>query len=494
MKKGLLLCQLLLPFILFMNFCEVDAKEFIILSIGEQKILQASNLRRVVGGNKNIVEIIAIPSIDQVHLTGKKNGSTDFTIWENNNKQRTISVKVILPNLDLMEKEIRQRLKNNNINGVKIKKSSRDNLILFGTIKNRKSFQKFSRIVGSYEKSMLINDVEVSSDLINVLIKNLQKELRTADINNVSVNLIENNLFLEGEVKSDFIKNKALKIAYSYIKHFDNITIQNFITVGVSLDKMVIISVDFVELDKATGSHLGLKWGESGLLPIVASTTGSGGFGAGTADSGGFAGLYKITGGEYLVTLNALKNSSRARILDRPKLICRSGDTAQFHSGETIALAIKTDDTASVEYKKIGVLLNIKPVVDRYNNIKTTIEIENSTIGDAVEGNMNFPTSRVETTINLKNLQTIVLSGLESKKNAKEVIKFPLLGDIPIIGELFKSRLFSNKNKELMVFLTPEVVIPKQDFDIADDHSANENHALEIFNNKKEKMKFSILD
>jgi len=482
---------LLFVFILMSHFAQ--SKEIVILSIGEQKIIQSDQLNRVVGGNKNIVEIIAIPSLHQVHLTGKKSGNTDFTIWEKGNTQRTISVQVILPDLNLMANEIKQRLQNGKINGIKIKKSSRNKLILFGNLNKKNDFKHFSNIIDSYEKNLIINDVEISNELIKLIIDRIKKEFNKTGIN-VSVSLIDNNnLFLEGEVESKFIKEKAFQIASSHISNFDIIKLKNFITIGISLDKMILISVDFVELDKATGSQLGLKWGKSGLLPIVMSGSGTGGFGS-AVDNSNFAGMYKITGGEYLTTLNALKTNSRARILDRPRLLCRSHEKAEFHSGDTIAISIKTNDSASIEYKKIGTILRIEPIVDNYNNIKVIVEVENSTIGDAVEGNMNFPTSRVSTTVNLKSNQTIVLSGLESKKNSKEVIKFPLLGDIPIIGELFKSRLFSNKNKELLIFLTPEVVIPKHNFQITEDNSNYANPAIEMFNKKKDKLKFSIMD
>ena len=93
--------------------------------------------------------------------------------------------------------------------------------------------------------------------------------------------------------------------------------------------------------------------------------------------------------------------------------------------------------SSTVEYKKYGLILNISPVIDNYDNIATSIEVENSNIADFVDGIPNFQTSRVKTSINISNNQTIALSGLVSNTHSKSVDKVPGLGSIPILGELF---------------------------------------------------------
>jgi pilus assembly protein CpaC len=125
-----------------------------------------------------------------------------------------------------------------------------------------------------------------------------------------------------------------------------------------------------------------------------------------------------------------------------------------------VAIPLITADTSTAEYKEYGIRLNIEPVVDKTNNIATLIEVENSRLAGFVEGLPNFTTSRVNTSINVKSGQMIVLSGLVSSENSKGVDKIPGLGDIPIIGELFKSRSFRDAKTELVIFVTPEVIEP----------------------------------
>src|SRR5690606_1918687 len=101
-----------------------------------------------------------------------------------------------------------------------------------------------------------------------------------------------------------------------------------------------------------------------------------------------------------------------------------------------------TQNTAQVEYKEYGVRLRIVPSADANGTIKTRILTEVSQIDNsvAVNGFPGFLTRRVDTQVTVKDGETIVLSGLVQASDGKDVTKMPILGHIPIIGELFKSR------------------------------------------------------
>ena len=154
-----------------------------------------------------------------------------------------------------------------------------------------------------------------------------------------------------------------------------------------------------------------------------------------------------------------------------------------------MAIPLITADTSTTEYKEYGIRLNIEPVVDKMNNIATVIEVENSRLAGFVEGRPNFTTSRVNTSINVKNGQMIVLSGLVSNENAKGVDKVPGLGDIPIIGELFKSRSFRDAKTELVIFVTPEVIEAE---DVKGKHIAEE--MKQKYKGQESEFHFHIMD
>jgi pilus assembly protein CpaC len=115
--------------------------------------------------------------------------------------------------------------------------------------------------------------------------------------------------------------------------------------------------------------------------------------------------------------------------------------------------------------------------------------VENSQISDFVDGNPNFQTSRVNTAINLNSGETLVLSGLVSSTNAKAVDKLPVLGDVPILGELFKSRRFQKDESELLIFVTPRVTGAG-----AEDQLRMVENMRQKADAETENLKFSILD
>lgn len=98
-------------------------------------------------------------------------------------------------------------------------------------------------------------------------------------------------------------------------------------------------------------------------------------------------------------------------------------------------------------------------------------------------------TRRTESVINVKNNETIVISGLVNSEMSKIVNKFPLLGDIPILGELFKSRDFKDDKTELVIFVTPVVVYPGQE-----EHDTQLNRGLEMAEEATKLEAFYILD
>ena len=159
-------------------------------------------------------------------------------------------------------------------------------------------------------------------------------------------------------------------------------------------------------------------------------------------------------------------------------------------AGGEVAIPLITQDTSKVEYKPYGILLNIEPVIDKENNIATQIEVEQSSIQLSDSGGFpSFNKSKVKTFINVKSGETIVLSGLLSNESTKAVQKVPGLGNLPIIGELFKSRAFADKNTELVVFVTPEVITSDSDKD-----KDQIKKMKKKYDNAEDDLKFKLMD
>ncbi|WNH45205.1 MULTISPECIES: type II and III secretion system protein family protein [Xanthomonas] len=161
--------------------------------------------------------------------------------------------------------------------------------------------------------------------------------------------------------------------------------------------------------------------------------------------------------------INLLMSRGKAWVLAQPKLSAKSGSNATFLVGGEVPIVVPSIlGQTQIEYKEYGIRLNINPSVNSSNQVNTSIMAEVSRIDPSVsvQGVPGFLTRRVETEINVDAGQTIVISGLLDREASKAVDKLPLLGDIPILGKLFRSDGFRGNKTELVIFVTPRIVSP----------------------------------
>ncbi|MBI3018656.1 MAG: hypothetical protein HYY61_02040 [Deltaproteobacteria bacterium] len=113
----------------------------------------------------------------------------------------------------------------------------------------------------------------------------------------------------------------------------------------------------------------------------------------------------------------------------------------------------------SVQWKPYGISLDIQPLADPFHQIATTLKIEVSTLNTAqsVEGIPGLLTRRLQTAVNVPSGETIVLSGLIHQEQGQDIQRVPAISSLPILGELFQSKHFQNKETELMIFVTPSI-------------------------------------
>jgi pilus assembly protein CpaC len=147
-------------------------------------------------------------------------------------------------------------------------------------------------------------------------------------------------------------------------------------------------------------------------------------------------------------------------------LSARSGGKAEFLAGGEIPVVTSSISGTDVEYKEFGIILNISPIVDDENNILATINTEVSAVdlSNAVGGVPAFITRKTTTDVSMDDGETLILSGLVDRSVGESIEKFPLLGDIPILGALFRSTDWNNDLSELVIFVTPTVFDAKSQF------------------------------
>ena len=230
----------------------------------------------------------------------------------------------------------------------------------------------------------------------------------------------------------------------------------------------VYIEAIIAELSDDKARELGVQWRTSqpgkGIGASFFASRAEPGIAIGT---GGFN-LGYFSSGSLRVLLNALATDSDTNILSTPSLLTMDNEEASIHVGENVPFVTgsytsttddSTDPFQTVERHDVGIKLNVIPQINEGDTIKLKIEQEVSRVVDneLVDG-LTTSKRTIETTILVDDKQTIVLGGLIRDDLTESVSKVPLLGDIPLLGNLFKSTTSTLVKRNLMVFLRPEII------------------------------------
>ncbi|MCL1925975.1 MAG: pilus assembly protein N-terminal domain-containing protein [Syntrophorhabdaceae bacterium] len=263
------------------------------------------------------------------------------------------------------------------------------------------------------------------------------------------------------------------KILEGFVKEYPSVHLR--VTLPEEKKTMLQYDLKIIELSQGESALLGVRWPDATAMKTSASRTNSS------------KGVISV-GTDFETTLNLLLANGKARILTNPKLSCESGEEAAFLAGGEIPIVINTPETRRVEWKTYGIILRINPSIAHGGKVRTKVLAEVSSV-DHASGTFDVPgllIRRVSTHFSSSPGETVMLSGLVKNEMAKDVAKIPLLGHIPVFGELFKSRSFRENQTELAVFITPTEV------------KENATQELEEWNQKyseaEKSLRFRLLD
>jgi pilus assembly protein CpaC len=239
----------------------------------------------------------------------------------------------------------------------------------------------------------------------------------------------------------------------------------------VSRDLLKQVGVNLLSRDPTSGFQFGIGQGSPGTFGSPASPDGST---AATPKSFnilasgttlGMAG--HILGLDLLSTLNLAETDGLATVLAEPTLTALSGETASFLAGGEFPIPVSQSlGAVTIEYKQYGVGLAFTPIVLQDGRISMRVRPEVSQLSDAGSVTLNnfvvpaLTTRRAETTVELGSGQSFMIAGLLQNTNSNNISKAPGLGDLPILGALFRSTKFRRQETELVIIVTPFLVRP----------------------------------
>jgi pilus assembly protein CpaC len=282
-------------------------------------------------------------------------------------------------------------------------------------------------------------------------------------------------LLLTGTASNPHIVEDLGKMAGAYSKD-----VVNSILVPIIHDRQILLEVKFAEVDRTAISQLGFNFfSTSPAKNLFATTTGQYGPPSVATGTGGTA---SATVSQMLnvfmfrpdinlgATIQALQSRDVLQILAEPNLMAISGQKATFLAGGEFPFPIVQPSqgftSVTITFKPFGVKLDFTGTVMDDNTLRLHVAPEVSTLdfsNSLVVAGFTIPaisTRRAETEIELKDGQSFGIAGLLDRRTTTLLSKVPGIGDIPILGQLFRSKSINKNNTELLVFVTPHIVDP----------------------------------
>lgn len=193
----------------------------------------------------------------------------------------------------------------------------------------------------------------------------------------------------------------------------------------------------------------------------------------GAGGVGNYIGSYTSGNVDLNLVIDAMDDEGFLTVLAEPNLTALSGAAADFLAGGEFPVPIPNEDGIGIQYRRFGVSLKFKPTVIDSGRITLEVEPEVSDLSNAGAIRVNgisipsITTRRAKTTVELGSGQSFAIAGLLENESVRSAAKLPGLGDIPILGALFKSKRFERNETELLIVVTPYVVRPVSDRKLA---------------------------
>lgn len=313
----------------------------------------------------------------------------------------------------------------------------------------------------------------------------------------ITVASARDSIVLSGPVTSEYIMNKAVELAGLYTKNVANL--MKIPASAMKDDPQILLQVKFAEVDRTVGDQLGINFTRM-ADPRLVGSVGTGQFGTtptppkiSSFNSNGhsigavstdfsFSDMVSLFAWKpdinLATTIRALQTKGLLQILAEPNLVTRNSKEASFLAGGEFPFAVVQSSgsgstpVVTIQFKEFGIKLSFTPTIMPSGTVRLKVKPEVSDLDytNFVQlNNFRIPsikTRRADTEVDLRDGQSFAIAGLIDNRVMEDYRKVPFLGDIPIIGTLFKSRELSKSNTELVVLVTPKVVKPLENSEV----------------------------
>ncbi|RYM14961.1 MULTISPECIES: type II and III secretion system protein family protein [Sphingobium] len=296
---------------------------------------------------------------------------------------------------------------------------------------------------------------------------------------NIAVNKMNGMVLLTGTIKAPEDAAEAERLTQAFVGK--EVTVVSRLRMATPLQVMLQVKIaevskdighkigtNFSSIDRSGGSTAGFIGG--GSRNFVEFNENGGGTFTTPADGGySLGGVARLFGLDIAGALDLAESSGLATVLAQPNLTSLSGETASFLAGGEYPYTINNgaNNGNSIEFKQYGVQLAFTPTVLADGRISLRVRPTVSSLDFSINTDVPALKSRTaETTVELGSGQAFMIAGLLNNETGNTVNKVPLLGELPILGSLFKSRSFQRSETELVIVVTPYLVKPMNASDV----------------------------
>ena len=253
--------------------------------------------------------------------------------------------------------------------------------------------------------------------------------------------MVGESLGLEREVTKTTLEVNDKEIAD--LKHMDYVSfrkLQNQLTLPMA--NQVNVKITLVEINKTYSDSLGIDWSAATQI-------------------GDFVlNQFKFDASSLVSTIHAVGNEALARVLAEPNLSVLSGETADFLVGGEVPVITRSQNGTEVTYKEFGIKMYVAAKVESSQKVRLTLGQEVSLVNGEVLSIPILKSRKARTTIELADGESFVLGGLLSETERESLSKVPFIGDVPILGALFRNTSSTRERTELIMVATVNLVRP----------------------------------
>ena len=375
------------------------------LTVGKSKVLDLPvAIKRASLANPEVADTVVL-SPTQIYVTGKTIGVTNMTIWNESGKMMGMYDVVIAPDVTRLKENLHKTLPDER--GILVT-SDHDHITLSGTASNANNLNRALSMAEAYAPKKIVNAMQVGG------VQQVMLEVRVAEMNRELI--------------------KRLGVNFTGVGN-------DFFAVSILSNLTSIATLAFTGGTPAVAAA---------LTPTI---QGAFGFNAG--------------GTTWIGFIDALKEENLLKVLAKPTLMALNGQEAAFLAGGEFPIPVpQTFGLVTIQFKKFGVGLIFTPNIldSKHINLNVSPEVSELDFSNALRTQgFTVPaitTRRASTTIELADGQSFAIGGLLRDNVKESVKKVPFLGEIPILGALFRSSSFQKNETELVIIVTPHLVKP----------------------------------